>query len=63
MKAPQRIVNQASFEDQSKNGVRVWVFKDRDGNSVVDADCDCFGTIGRVHSNMQCPVYKKANKS
>lgn len=57
---PVRIVNQASFEDQSKNGVKVFVFRDFDGNSIVEASCDCLGIYGRVHSTDTCPVYKRA---
>lgn len=47
-------------EDQSANGVKVIVHRMEEG-TVVEADCECFGIPGRVHSNTNCPVYKKAN--
>ena len=50
-----------TVEDQSKNGVRVKVHRNKDG-SYVDADCSCLGMFGRTHDNTECPVYKAANK-
>ena len=47
--------------DQSKNGVKVIVTRFEDGGTVVEADCQCFGMPGRVHSNSYCPLLK--NKS
>jgi hypothetical protein len=47
-----------STEDQSRNGVRVIVTRSEDG-SVVEADCNCFGSPQRVHSNMFCPLLVK----
>lgn len=44
-------------DDQSNNGVRVWVYRDTNGTSV-DADCSCFGNPARVHSTTGCPVLK-----
>ena len=44
----------AKKENQSKNGVKVIVYKYDDG-SVVEADCECFGHDQRAHSNMHCP--------
>lgn len=44
--------------DQSRNGVRVLVYKSA-GGSVVEADCKCYGHPLRVHSNQNCPFIKK----
>lgn len=54
-----RIHKQTSREDQSRNGVRVIVYRSDEG-SVVDASCECFGSTMRAHSNVLCPVYLKA---
>jgi hypothetical protein len=43
-------------EDQSRNGVRVIVYRTENG-SVVDADCQCFGHPGRLHSTDRCPLF------
>ena len=45
-------------EDQSRNGVRVIVWKYSDG-SVVEVDCQCFGNPKRCHSTLSCPLLKK----
>ena len=45
--------------DQSKNGVRVIVTRYPGKGSTVEADCECFGIVGRVHSNSFCPLLKK----
>lgn len=42
-------------DDQSKNGVRVIVRRWKDG-TTVEADCKCFGSYLRIHSNPMCPV-------
>lgn len=47
-------------EDQSRNGVRVIVHYDKDGNSGVDADCSCHGMTFRSHSHTHCPVFLAA---
>lgn len=41
--------------DQSRNGVKVVVWKGENG-STVECDCSCFGNSLRVHSNPSCPV-------
>jgi hypothetical protein len=41
-------------EDQSRNGVRVLVRR-FDGGTTVEADCSCFGSDFRVHSQPDCP--------
>jgi hypothetical protein len=43
-------------EDQSCNGVKVTVYRFKNGSTVVDATCQCFGAIGRLHSNERCPL-------
>jgi hypothetical protein len=48
--------------DQSKNGVRVIVHLWSDGGRVVDADCQCFGERGRVHSDPRCPRIPKSSR-
>lgn len=45
-------------EDQSRNGVRVVVWRD-DSGSVVEASCDCFGHPQRSHSNYLCPLLQR----
>ena len=47
-------------EDQSRNGVKVIVTRFEAGGTTVDADCQCFGIQGRVHSSMLCPLRLKA---
>jgi hypothetical protein len=46
-----------AFEDQSRNGVKVIVRRNENG-SVVEADCQCFGGKGRLHSNPYCPLLR-----
>lgn len=41
--------------DESRSGVRVIVHRQHDG-STVEADCQCFGSWMRIHSNPSCPV-------
>ena len=43
-------------EDQSKNGVTVTVYRYKNGGTVVDATCQCFGAPFRLHSNERCPL-------
>lgn len=50
--------------DQSLNGVKVIVHRFYDSAGVfqgtsVEADCQCFGTYFRCHSNPNCPVRQK----
>lgn len=42
---------------QDRNGVRVRVHEHPNG-TVVEADCQCFGSPKRLHSNMSCPRRK-----
>lgn len=48
-------------EDQSLNGVRVIVRRNENG-SIVDADCQCFGSEMRMHSNPACPNLKRLTR-
>jgi hypothetical protein len=41
-------------EDQSQNGVKV-IVRRIPGGTTVQADCDCFGSRWRAHSNPKCP--------
>lgn len=51
-------------EDQSRNGVRVIVHRWKDSRgTTVESDCNCLGLPMRAHSNMECPMLKKAMKS
>lgn len=43
-------------EDQSRNGVTVTVFRFKNGSTVVDASCQCFGAPFRLHSSDRCPA-------
>lgn len=43
-------------EDQSRNGVTVTVYRYKNGSTVVDATCQCFGATYRLHSNERCPL-------
>lgn len=45
-------------EDQSQNGVRVIVHRFKNG-TVVEASCQCFGTLFRLHSNESCPLLRR----
>jgi hypothetical protein len=45
-------------EDQSRNGVRVIVYRNENG-STVDAACQCFGSRRRLHSNPHCPLIER----
>lgn len=54
--------------DQSQNGVKVIVTKtwDEDGayvGSYVEASCNCFGSLLRTHSSIDCPVLKARKKN
>ena len=42
-------------EHQNTNGVKVTVTRSEQG-SVVEADCQCFGLPGRIHSREDCPL-------
>ncbi len=50
-----KIKNEVKKEVQSKNGVRVVVYRDKDGNTIVDASCSCYGMPFRVHDRENCP--------
>jgi len=53
--ANMNIVNEVEAVNQSRNGVKVIVHRDKDGNTIVDASCLCFGSSFRVHDRMNCP--------
>mgnify|MGYP000573622583 CR=1 FL=1 len=55
----------ATFEeDQSKNGVRVHVYRYKDGmGTITDASCQCYGNPGWNHSDSNCPVKQKEQES
>jgi hypothetical protein len=55
----QPIVERPIREDQSQNGVKVIVFRFKNGSTVVDASCQCFGTTFRLHSNERCPLLQR----
>lgn len=60
-KCPEKTVKKV---DQSQNGVKVIVhrFYDENGEfegTTVEADCQCFGTFFRAHSNPSCPVRQR----
>lgn len=46
---------QPVIEDFSRNGVKVKKYTWPDGNTSVQADCQCFGYDFRMHSRMDCP--------
>lgn len=46
-------------EDQSRNGVSVIVHRFKNGSTIVDASCSCFGSTWRLHNNAACPVLKR----
>lgn len=56
---PQLVNGRPKREDQSRNGVRVVVYRYASGGSWVDADCQCFGSTGRLHSNPDCPLLRR----
>ena len=45
---------QPTRENQSKNGVRVIVYRWPDGSTTVDASCQCYGMPMRIHDNPFC---------
>lgn len=49
-------------EDQSRNGVSVIVYRFKNGGTIVDASCQCFGSTRRLHSNANCPVLLRHRK-
>lgn len=49
-------------EDQSQNGVKVVKYTVPGEGTVVEADCNCFGIPGRVHSNPNCPMIPRKDK-
>jgi hypothetical protein len=54
----QRVPEKPVLEDQSRNGVRVHVRRFKNGSTVVDADCQCFGLAFRLHSSSGCPLLR-----
>ncbi len=55
----QPIPDKPAREDQSLNGVRVTKFRFKNGSTVVDATCQCFGLSFRLHSNERCPLLQR----
>jgi hypothetical protein len=49
------MAHQVERIDESRNGVRVIVHRSANG-SIVEADCHCYGSWLRTHSNPNCPV-------
>lgn len=43
------------IRNQDNNGVKVRVHEHANG-TVVHADCQCFGSPMRLHTNAYCPV-------
>lgn len=56
----QPIVDKPRIENQSANGVKVIKYRFKNGSTYVDATCQCFGHIGRVHSSESCPLLGRA---
>lgn len=52
----QPVPDKPVVENQSRNGVRVRVFRFKSGGTVVDAACQCFGYEFRLHSTERCPL-------
>ncbi len=50
-------------EDQSRNGVTVTVFRFKNGSTVVNASCQCFGAPFRLHSNDRCPLLQQQRRT
>jgi hypothetical protein len=46
-------------EDQSLNGVRIIVHRFKNGSTVVEADCQCFGHTFRSHSSVRCVLLQR----
>jgi hypothetical protein len=38
---------------------QVTVFRFKNGSTVVDASCKCFGAPFRLHSNANCPLLRR----
>lgn len=49
-------------EDQSRNEVKVIVYRFKSGSTIVDAVCQCFGAVGRLHSNERCPLLQRLRR-
>lgn len=56
--SPTLVRGKPRVEDQSSNGVKVIVTRGK-GGSVVEADCWCYGSLTRTHSNPYCPLLDK----
>lgn len=50
------------IDDQSRNGVKVIVYRFKNGSTAVDAICQCFGAVERLHSNERCPLLQRLRK-
>lgn len=59
----QTIPEKPAVKDQSQNGVKVIKYRFKNGGSVVDASCQCFGTRFRLHSNERCPLLLHLRRS
>lgn len=55
----QPVREQPVHDDQSRNGVRVIVHRFKNGSTVVEADCQCFGATFRAHSNDRCLLLQR----
>lgn len=50
-------------ERQDRNGVKVKVTRTIGVGSSVEADCLCYGIVGRVHDSERCPVLRKSRET
>jgi hypothetical protein len=55
------VCNTKNIRVQDRNGVKVRVHL-HDNGTTVDADCQCFGSSQRLHTNPFCPVLVKATE-
>lgn len=55
----QPVREEPTREDQSRNGVRVIVYRFKNGSTAVDASCQCFGHTFRLHSSENCPLLRR----
>lgn len=55
----QHVPEKPVIEDQSRNGVKVVKYTFKNGSTVVDASCQCFGAPLRLHSSEKCPLLKR----
>ncbi|HSX22582.1 MAG TPA: hypothetical protein VLE97_07400 [Gaiellaceae bacterium] len=52
----QPVAEKPVAEDQTRNGVKVIVYRFKTGGTIVDATCQCFGSPKRLHTNEKCPL-------